>query len=96
MRRVGPWIIGTSVSDPSTKQRIRAFIETNFYIADKSLLVDDASLLDNGIVDSTGILEIVAFLESDFGVKVEDHELVPDNLDSIDRIDGFVAKKRAA
>jgi acyl carrier protein len=83
------------VSDPSTKQRIRAFLETNFYIADKSLLVDDASLLDRGIVDSTGILEIVAFLESDFGIKVEDHELVPDNLDSIDRLVAFVATKRA-
>ncbi len=83
------------MSDPSTKQRIRAFLETNFYIADKSLLVDDASLLDRGIVDSTGILEIVAFLESDFGIKVEDHELVPDNLDSIDRLVAFVATKRA-
>lgn len=89
-------IIGSDVSDPSTKQRIRAFLETNFYIADKSLLVDDASLLDRGIVDSTGILEIVAFLESDFGIKVEDHELVPDNLDSIDRLEAFVATKRAA
>lgn len=83
------------MSDPSTKQRIRAFLEQNFYIADKSLLVDDASLLDRGIVDSTGILEIVAFLESDFGVKVEDHELVPDNLDSIERLEAFVAKKQA-
>ncbi|MBK6517214.1 MAG: acyl carrier protein [Polyangiaceae bacterium] len=87
--------MGSVVSDPSTKQRIRAFLETNFYIADKSLLVDDASLLDRGIVDSTGILEIVAFLESDFGIKVEDHELVPDNLDSIDRLVAFVATKRA-
>ncbi|NUP04801.1 MAG: acyl carrier protein [Polyangiaceae bacterium] len=82
------------MGDPSTKQRVRAFIESNFYIADKSLLSDDVSLLDKGLVDSTGILEIVAFLESDFDIKVEDQELIPDNLDSIDRITAFIGRKQ--
>lgn len=82
------------MTGPTTKQRVRAFIESNFYIADTSTLLDDVSLLDKGIVDSTGILEIVAFLESDFGLMVEDEELVPDNLDSIDRIATFIATKQ--
>ncbi|HTJ85331.1 MAG TPA: acyl carrier protein [Polyangiaceae bacterium] len=77
----------------TTKERVRQFIETNFYIADKSQLLDDTSLLDKGMVDSTGILEVVAFLESDFGIQVDDTEILPENLDSIERIAAYIAKK---
>lgn len=75
--------------------KIREFITTNFFVADAAGLSDGASLLELGVVDSTGVLEIMAFLEKTFGVTVEDDEIVPDNLDSIDRIATFVARKRA-
>lgn len=78
----------------STTERVRQFIETNFYIADRSQLLDDTSLLDKGMVDSTGILEVVAFLEAEFGVQVEDTEILPENLDSISRIAAYVARKK--
>ncbi len=79
----------------TTKERVRQFIETNFYIADKAQLLDDTSLLDKGMVDSTGILEVVAWLESELGVQVDDTEILPENLDSIDRITAYVERKKA-
>lgn len=74
--------------------KVRKFITTNFYVADAASLTDDASLLDRGIVDSTGVLEVISFLEQEFGVEVADNEIVPDNLDSIGRIAAFVKKKK--
>jgi acyl carrier protein len=74
--------------------KVRSFVTTNFYVADPGALADDASLLDAGIVDSTGVLEVVQFLEADFGVKVEDHEIIPENVDSIARIAAFVRRKK--
>lgn len=78
----------------NTAERVRQFIETNFYIANKSLLLDETSLLEKGMVDSTGIMEVVAFLESEFGVQVDDTEILPENLDSIGRIAAFVTRKK--
>lgn len=78
-----------------TKQRVREFVTGNFFVQDAAGLTDSASLLDLGVVDSTGVLEIMGFLESTFGVAVEDDEIVPDNLDSIERIAAFVERKRA-
>ena len=77
----------------STHERVKTFITTNFYVPEPASLRDDASLLDQGIVDSTGVLEIVQFLESDFGVKVEDTEIVPENVDTIARLAAFIARK---
>jgi acyl carrier protein len=76
------------------KQQVRAFITSNFYVADPSTLADDASLLDQGIIDSTGVLEIIMFLEDTFGFKVADSEMVPENLDSIESIASFVGVRR--
>jgi acyl carrier protein len=76
------------------KQQVRAFITSNFYVADPATLADDASLLDQGIIDSTGVLEIIMFLEDTFGFKVADSEMVPENLDSIASIASFVARRR--
>ena len=72
-----------------TKQRVREFVTSNFFVQDAASLTDSASLLDLGVVDSTGVLEVMGFLESTFGVTVEDDEIVPDNLDSIERIAAF-------
>ena len=77
------------------KEQIRKFIIANFYVADPATLSDDASLLDAGIVDSTGVLEIITFLESDLGITVEDAEMLPDNLDSVSRLVAYVQKKKA-
>ena len=75
-------------------QKVREFIQENFYAANNPDLTDDASLLDLGIVDSTGILEIVAFLEDEFDIVIEDDEMLPENLDSIDNIVAFVGRKK--
>ena len=77
------------------KEKVRAFVTTNFYVADPSALADDASLLDRGIIDSTGVLEIIMFLEETFGLTVLDSEMVPENLDSIDSIAAYVTRKHA-
>ena len=79
-----------------TRQRVREFVTGNFFVQDASDLTDASSLLELGVVDSTGVLEIMGFLENSFGVVVEDDEIVPENLDSIERIAAFVERKRAA
>jgi acyl carrier protein len=78
----------------SAQEQIRRFVTTNFYVPDPSALSDSASFLDAGIVDSTGVLEIVNFLETEFDVKVEDAEMLPENLDSIANLAAFVARKQ--
>ena len=78
------------------KDSVRSFITTNFYVADASKLTDDASLLDQGIIDSTGVLELVGFLESEYGIQLADEEIVAENLDSIAAIVGFVGRKKSA
>lgn len=76
------------------KEQVRTFVTSNFYVADPTSLDDAASLLDQGIIDSTGVLEVIFFIEETFGIKVEDSEMLPDNLDSIDRIANFIARKK--
>jgi acyl carrier protein len=76
------------------RKEIREFITANFYLPDPKGLDDEASLIDLGVVDSTGVLEVISFLESHFGINVAEDETVPENLDSIARIVGFVARKR--
>ena len=76
------------------KEKIRQFIiETFLFDADDAALDDDESLLDLGIIDSTGVLEMVAFVEEEFGIDVKDEELVPENLDSISNLAAYVEKK---
>ncbi len=74
-------------------RQIRQFITSNFYVAADADLAEDASLLDRGIIDSTGVLEVIAFLEDTFGIEVADDELIPENLDSIGQIAAFVERK---
>jgi acyl carrier protein len=56
-------------------------------------LTDDASFLDLGIIDSTGVIELIAFLEERYGIRVEDAEMTPENLDSLDAIEQFITRK---
>lgn len=78
----------------TTEQRVRQFVIENFYVTDPSSIDDDTLLVTNGIVDSTGMLEVIAFLEEQFGIKIADQEMTPENLESVSRIARFVARKR--
>lgn len=73
--------------------KIRQFIVENFLFGDGQVLKDNTSFMQEGIIDSTGILELVFFLEETFGVSVEDDELVPENFDSLKRIVKYLEAK---
>jgi acyl carrier protein len=73
-----------------TRAKVRGFVESRFPIKD---LPDTASLVQSRIIDSIGMLDVIAFLESDFGVDVEDDEIVPENIDSIANLVAYVERK---
>ena len=77
------------------KDEVRTFVRANFYVPDGLAIADDASLLEQGIVDSTGVLELVSFIEDKFGIAIDDAEMVPQNLDSVDSISSFVNRKKS-
>jgi acyl carrier protein len=77
------------------REEVRDFIFKNFLFDDSGDALDDNdSFLEKGIIDSTGMLELVAFLEEKFGFRVEDEELVPENLDSVARLVDFISRKK--
>lgn len=77
-------------------EQLREFILTSFLFGDADRMPDDSdSLLRTGVLDSTGVLELIEFLESEFSIAVEDHETVPANLDSISGVVDFVTSKRS-
>ena len=81
-------------TETQIRAEVRAFIIENFLMGDATDMLDDqGSFLKNGIIDSTGVLEVVMFLESNFGLKVEDRELLPENIDSVDNQVAFVLGK---
>ncbi len=84
------------MSEGEIKERLRAFVAKNFYLPDPSSFDDATSFLDRGIIDSTGVLELVSFVEGEYGLSVADDDIVPANFDSIDALARFVARKRAA
>lgn len=73
--------------------KVREFVVENFLFGDGEALKDDTSFMEEGIIDSTGILELVFFLEETFGFSVEDDELVPDNMDSLQNITQYIGRK---
>jgi acyl carrier protein len=74
---------------------LRSFLAQNFLLGEEFReLPGSASLIEAGIIDSTGVLELVGFLEETYDIQIADAELVPENLDSIDNIVGFVGAKR--
>lgn len=77
--------------------QIKEFILKNYLFTDESsALADDASLTGTGVIDSTGVLELLQWLEETLGVKVTGEEMTPENLDSVNRIAEFVRGKKAA
>ena len=74
-------------------EQIKQFFEDNFMAEFDESFTSESSLLENGIIDSTGVLELVLFIEENFGIKVEDDELIPENLDSLNNIEIFIKTK---
>jgi len=75
------------------KELLRDFIVDNFLFGDGNKLAFDTLLLEKGIIDSTGVLELVAFIEENFKVSVADEELVQENFSSLNAIDKFLKSK---
>jgi len=79
----------------SARQQIRQFILNNYlFTDDESKLADTESLMASGVMDSTGILELIMFLEEKFGIKVADEEMIPSNLDSVSNAVDFIERKQ--
>ena len=78
------------------KNKIKTFIIENFLFGNANGLNDDTSFLEEGIIDSTGVLELVTFLEETFAITVDDEELIPENLDSISNVTVFIKKKKGS
>jgi acyl carrier protein len=80
--------------DPEISQAVRRFITENFMFRDEGQgIAAEASLLEAGIIDSTGVLELICFLESTYDIQVADEEMLPENLDSIRAITSYVSRK---
>jgi acyl carrier protein len=75
---------------------VREFIAENFLFRADAELDDNQSLLERGVIDSTGVLEVIAFLEQTFGISIADDEIVPENLDSIASMTRYLASKLPA
>ncbi len=75
------------------EQSVRGYIVENFLLGDAGDFTNTQSLLDEGVIDSTGVLELVMFLEENHAINVADDEMVPENLDSVSNIAGFVRRK---
>jgi acyl carrier protein len=85
------------IDSVQAQEEVAGFILENFLFGDKQRLPkNDASLIENGVVDSTGILELIDFLEKKYSISVDERETTPDNLDSIEKIVLFLKKKSAA
>jgi acyl carrier protein len=76
--------------------KIKDYINQNFLFTDNGNLSNDASFLEEGVVDSTGVLELVMFVEEAFGITVEDEEIVPENFDSVAGLARYVRSKQEA
>jgi len=78
------------------EREIREFLAANYFLGeDPSALDGSSSLIEAGLIDSTGVLELVGFLEERFDIRITNEELLPENLDSIDNIVAFVERKQA-
>lgn len=78
-----------------SRTQLRKFLARNFLLSDREFPLEDGeSLRENGIVDSTGVLELIEFVETTFHIRIEDAEAVPQNLDSVRDLVAFVARKQ--
>jgi len=78
----------------TTREQIKQYVAENFLFTDDGYpLSDDASFLEEGIVDSTGVLELVMFVEETFGITVQDEDIVPDNFDSVTNLAAYISRR---
>jgi len=79
------------------EEKIKSFIQDNFLLGDKNRVIkEDESFLQGGTIDSTGVLELVNFIEETYKIKVEDEELIPENLDSIKNLVAYIKRKNGS
>jgi len=83
------------ISGNTTESQIQSFILRQFPVARKRKLDSSTPLLNSGVIDSQGVLEVVAFLEQTFGIQISDEELLPENFASIRSLASFVTRKFA-
>lgn len=76
------------------RTQIKAFIVNNFMFGKDNGLKDDTSFLEEGLMDSTAVLELVTFIEENFGITIDDDDMMPENLDSVNNVIGYLKKKR--
>ncbi|HEX8814393.1 MAG TPA: acyl carrier protein [Terriglobales bacterium] len=76
------------------EREVKTFLINNYLFGKSEALADNASLLDN-VIDSTGVLELVVFLQETFGITVEDEEVTPDNIESVNKVVAYVERKLA-
>jgi acyl carrier protein len=95
LSRTGRWSRVGELTMENVKQEIRQFVVTNYCFGQEAALGNEESCIENGVIDSTGILELVSFLEQRYMIDVDSEEIIPENLDTIDRMAQFVSKKLA-
>jgi acyl carrier protein len=84
------------MSSADIETQVREFLVNNFLFDPNARLAAADSLMENGVVDSTGMLEVIQFVEAEFGIQIDDMEVLPENLDSIANLTAFITRKRAA
>lgn len=83
----------TQIND--IQKKIEEYIVNNFLFGDDSLKINNSdSFMERGIIDSTGMLELITFTEEEFSIEIEDDEMIPENLDSLNNISSFVLRKK--
>jgi acyl carrier protein len=79
------------------ESRVRGFIAENLLFSNKGYPhSDETSFLETGVVDSMGIMELVMFIEENFSINIEDHEVIPDNFDSVSKVGSYIRQKMAS
>ncbi len=83
-----------NTASETAREELRQFIVESFLFGRDSSFSNEDSLLEKGLIDSTGVLELIAFLKEKYGVSVEEAEMIPDNLDSIQSLSAFIQRKQ--
>jgi acyl carrier protein len=86
----------SAIDATTIKSTVRRYIDDYFLMGADGNYADDASFMDSQMLDSTGFLELVQFIEETYAIKVDDTEMVPENLDSLDAVSAYVLRKGAA
>ena len=91
------WMEQNQADSQAVERDLRDFLAANYFLGDDpSQLAASSSLIEAGLIDSTGVLELVGYLEEQFDIRITNEQLLPENLDSIENIVGFVERKRQA